>query len=89
MGGMGNYACSREGEVQGRSGSSTVSPEADVTASGMPVSTEVLPRSRAQLGCDDVHIYEIAQLTYAAHGCGGSALFVCMGSMGQYMCQLE
>lgn len=90
MGGMGQYACSREGEVQGRSGTPTPPAGAnDVTSAARPVSDEVLPRSRAHLGCDAVRIYEIARLTYAAHGCGSEALFVCAGGGGQYRCQME
>lgn len=90
MGGMGNYACSREGDVRGRTQPpSAPSGATDVTASGEPVSSEVLPRSRAQLGCDDVRVFEIARLTYAAHGCGGSVVFACMGGMGNYQCQVE
>lgn len=90
MGGMGNYACSREGTVEGRSTALDVPAGAEeVTASGRPVSDEVLPRARVQLGCDEVRVFEIARLTYAAHGCGGSAIYTCMGGMGQYSCQLE
>lgn len=90
MGGMGNYACSREGDVEGRSGPPDVPAGAEeVTDSGRPVSDEVLPRARARLGCEDVRVFGIGRLTYAAHGCGGSVVFTCMGGMGQYSCQLE
>lgn len=90
MGGMGQYACSREGAVEGRSGAPEVPAGADdVTSSGRPVSDEVLPRARARLGCEDVRVFEIARLTYAAHGCGSSVVFSCMGSMGSYQCQQE
>jgi len=89
MGAMGQYACSREGDVQGRSAPPPQPQAAEVTSSGAPVSTEVLPRSQAQLGCQDVRVFEIAHLTYAAHGCGGSAVYTCMGGMGQYACEVE
>jgi hypothetical protein len=90
MGGMGQYACTREGDVEGRTTPPTIPADAeDVTASGQPVSTEVLPRSRASLQCDDVHVYEIARLTYAAEGCGNSVVFGCMGSMGNYRCEQQ
>lgn len=90
MGGMGQYACSREGDVEGR----TAPPEVpagttEVTSAGRPVSDEVLPRARERLGCQDVPVFEIARLTYAAHGCDGSVVFSCMGSMGNYRCQTE
>lgn len=53
------------------------------------VSMAVVACARAHLGCEDVSVYEIARLTYAAHGCGGSAVFACMGGTGQYSCQME
>lgn len=90
MGGMGQYACTREGDVQGRTTPPTVPAGArEVTTSGQPVSDEVLPRARASLQCDDVQVYEIARLTYAAEGCGGSVVFGCMGSMGNYRCEAQ
>lgn len=90
MGGMGNYACSREGAVEGRSGPPSPPAAAqDVTSSGRPVEDEVLPRAQQRLGCQDVRVYEIGRLTYAAHGCDGSAVYACMGGAGNYSCQLE
>lgn len=90
MGSMGQYACSREGDVEGRTGAPEVpASTTDVTSSGRPVSDEVLPRAQERLGCQDVRVFEIAHLTYAAHGCDGSVVFSCMGSMGNYRCQME
>jgi hypothetical protein len=89
MGGMGQYACSREGAVEGAAPVSAPVGAPDVTTSGRPVTDEVLPRAQAQLGCAEIRVYEIAHLTYAAHGCGGSMVFACMGGSGQYQCQTE
>lgn len=64
MGGMGNYACSREGDVTGRSETPQPPPSAeDVTDAGRPVSDEILPRARHSLGCENVRVFQVARLT--------------------------
>ena len=91
VGSMGMYACRRDGEIRG------TLPAADPAAGtlqpaakeGAPVGTIVVPRAANDLGCaaDAITIYEIADKTYVARGCGAERTYACVGSMGMYQCE--
>jgi hypothetical protein len=91
IGSMGMYTCRRDGEIRGTL--PAVDPAAAMPApaakEGAPVATIVVPRAANDLGCaaESLTVYEVADKTYVARGCGAERLYVCMGSMGMYQCE--